>query len=140
MFVPMKKVSLIIRGVKKKETLKKLRKLGILHIDILEGKGEKLEELRGKISLLENAAFILEENKTKETKAKEASAPESLSMAEDVISLTKEKKDRLAEQSVLTAELDRFKSWGNIDTQSIKKYDEHMRIVGLDMKNGRTKG
>ena len=28
----------------------------------------------------------------------------------------------------------------NIDTQSIKKYDEHMRIVGLDMKNGRTKG
>lgn len=27
----------------------------------------------------------------------------------------------------------------NIDTQSIKKYDEHMKIVGLDMKNGRTK-
>ena len=129
MIVPMKKVSLIIRGDKKKETLKKLRKLGILHIDILEGKGEKLEELRGKISLLENAAFILEENKTKETKAKEASAQESLSMAEDVISLTKEKKDRLAEQSVLTAELDRFKSWGNIDTQSIMDLAEK----GIDL-------
>ena len=43
MIVPMKKVSLMIMGDKKKETLKKLRKLGILHIEITEGSGKKLE-------------------------------------------------------------------------------------------------
>ena len=47
MIVPMKKVSLIIMGDKKSETLKKLRKLGILHIESLEGSGKKLEELKG---------------------------------------------------------------------------------------------
>ena len=34
MIVPMKKVSLVIMGDKKEETLKKLRKLGIVHIEI----------------------------------------------------------------------------------------------------------
>ena len=38
MIVPMKKVSLIILENKKKEALKKLRKLGVLHIEISEGK------------------------------------------------------------------------------------------------------
>ena len=35
MIVPMKKVSLITLGDKKNETLKELRKLGILHISFL---------------------------------------------------------------------------------------------------------
>ena len=46
MIVPMKKVSLIIMGDKKRETLKKLRKLGILQIEITEGSGDKLNELK----------------------------------------------------------------------------------------------
>ena len=45
MIVPMKKVSLIIMGDKKAETLKKLRRLGIVHIEINEGSGEKLNSL-----------------------------------------------------------------------------------------------
>ena len=46
MIVPMKKVSLIITGDKKSDTLKKLRKLGILHIEAVEGSGRKLEKLK----------------------------------------------------------------------------------------------
>ena len=45
MIVPMKKVSLIIMGDKKEDTLKKLRKLGMVHIEITEGSGERLNEL-----------------------------------------------------------------------------------------------
>ena len=40
MIVPMKKVSLIIMGDKKAETLKKLGKLGMIHIEITEGSGD----------------------------------------------------------------------------------------------------
>ena len=55
MIVPMKKVSLIIRENKKDETLKKLRKLGIVHIEIAEGAGERLASLQEQIALLESA-------------------------------------------------------------------------------------
>ena len=59
MIVPMKKVSLVIMGDKKEETLKKLRKLGIVHIEITEGSGERLLELKEQIDLLEGAIFIV---------------------------------------------------------------------------------
>ncbi|MBQ4644964.1 MAG: hypothetical protein IJB72_04330, partial [Clostridia bacterium] len=59
MIVPMKKVSLIIMGDKKTETLKKLRKLGMIHIEISEGSGERLNVLKEHISLLESAIFTL---------------------------------------------------------------------------------
>ena len=39
MIVPMKKVSLIVLDGERKHALKKLRKLGLLHIEIKEGKG-----------------------------------------------------------------------------------------------------
>ena len=57
MIVPMKKVSLIILEDKKADTLKKLRKLGILHIEITEGSGEKITKLKEEISLRESKAF-----------------------------------------------------------------------------------
>ena len=50
MIVPMKKVSLIIMGDQKSETLKRLRKLGILHIESVEGSGKKLEELKERVN------------------------------------------------------------------------------------------
>lgn len=119
MIVPMKKISLIIMGDKKIETLNKLRNLGILHIEIAEGKGEKLEGLKDKITLLENAIFILEEKKTKETQTKEAAVSEAFSVAKEVIALTNEKKERHAEYAALRAELERFRGWGDINPQSI---------------------
>ena len=45
MIVPMKKVSLIFLGDKREDALKKLRKLGLEHIEITEGTGEKLSQL-----------------------------------------------------------------------------------------------
>ena len=41
MIVPMKKVTLIIMGDKKEETLKRLRKLGLVQVEITEGSGER---------------------------------------------------------------------------------------------------
>ena len=59
MIVPMKKVSLIIREDKKDEALKKLRKLGIIHIEISEGSGERLSLLQEQIALLESTLFTI---------------------------------------------------------------------------------
>ena len=117
MIVPMKKVSLIIRENKKDETLKKLRKLGIVHIEITEGSGERLVELGDQIALLESAVFTIGKNKNAEQK--DVSATEALSVANEIASLDEEKKQCQAERIALSSELDRLKSWGDIEPDSI---------------------
>jgi len=117
MIVPMKKVSLIIRENKKDETLKKLRKLGIVHIEITEGSGERLASLREQIVLLESTIFTI--GKRKNVEPKEVSVAEALSVATKIQALDAEKKQCHAEQIALSSELDRLKSWGDIDLSSI---------------------
>lgn len=121
MIVPMKKVSLIIMGDKKSETLRKLRKLGILHVEIAEGSGKKLDELKEKVSLLETAAFtVTDKKKKKKIQAIDADAAEAFAASEDIMALTEEKKKLLDERTVLTAEIDRLAGWGEVDPDEIK--------------------
>ena len=117
MIVPMKKVSLIIRENKKDETLKKLRKLGIVHIEIMEGSGERLASLREQIALLESAIFTI--GKRKNVEPKDVSTAEALSVATKIQALDAEKKQCGAERIALSSELDRLKSWGDIDPSSL---------------------
>ena len=113
MIVPMKKVSLIIRGSEKDKALKKLRSLGILHIEITEGTGERLANLKEQVALLESAIFTI--GKIKNTEQKNVNAADALTIATEVNSLDEEKKRCQAEKVALDAELDRLKSWGDID-------------------------
>ena len=117
MIVPMKKVSLIIRENKKDETLKKLRKLGIVHIEITEGSGERLASLQEQIALLESAIFTI--GKKKNVEQKDVSTAEALSVATRIQALDAEKKQCGAERIALSSELDRLKSWGDIDPSSL---------------------
>ena len=117
MIVPMKKVSLIIMGDKKEATLKKLRKLGMVHIEITEGSGERLNELKEQISLLESAAFIVGNKKNAEEK--EITATEALSVAKEISYLTEEKKEYQAKQIAFNSELERLKDWGDFDPSSV---------------------
>ena len=106
-------------GDKKTETLRTLRKLGILHIEITEGSGKKLEELKERIALLESAIFGISEKKNKKTEAVNVGCDESVSAAKEIVSLTEEKKQILNERIALTTELERLKSWGEIDPEAI---------------------
>ena len=119
MIVPMKKVSLIILGDKKEETLKKLRKLGIVHIEIAEGFGEKLGKLSEQSSLLESSIYTL--GKTKNTEQKEISPSEALSIANEIAALDQERKECQAERIALASELERLKNWGEVNPHSINE-------------------
>ena len=117
MIVPMKKVSLIIRESEKDKTLKKLRSLGILHIEITEGTGERLAILKEQVALLESAIFTI--GKIKNTEQKNVNTSEALTIATEVNSLDEEKKRCQAEKIALDAELDRLKNWGDIDPSAL---------------------
>ncbi len=132
MIVPMKKVSLIILGDKKTETLKKLRKLGILHIEISEGSSEKLNELKANISLLENALFSIGKNSNGELK--KVSSDDAVLVAKEIDMLTEEKKACQSELISLSSELERLKNWGSINPQIIYDLAEkNIEVLLFDM-------
>ena len=117
MIVPMKKVSLIIMGDKKTEALKKLRKLGLLHIQIEEGSGQKLIDLNEKVALIESAIYSL--NGGKKITPKNITAAKSLKIAEEIQDFTEQKKQYVSQLAALETELERLKSWGEVDPEKI---------------------
>ena len=119
MIVPMKKVSLILKGDKKTETLKELRKLGILQIEITEGSGEKLDKLKAKLSMLESAVFSLQEKKQKKVEVIEADVAKANAVAEEIVSYADQKKDYISEKIAIEVELERLKRWGISDAAII---------------------
>lgn len=129
MIVPMKKVSLIIMGNKKSETLTKLRKLGLMHIEIAEGTGGRIGELKEQISMLENSIFSIEEKVKKNKEVKETTIAEAISAAKEVTSLAEEKKAYQSEQISLKSEIDRVKNWGDFDPENIK----YLASKGVDI-------
>ncbi|MBE6662304.1 MAG: ATPase [Ruminococcaceae bacterium] len=122
MIVPMKKVSLFLLGEKKKEALKTLRALGLVHIEITEGSGERLASLVEKVSLLEGALFVL--GKLKNVESKEATLAETLEIAGEIHALAEEKKACQAKMLAMRAELDRVKAWGESDPRDVEMLAE----------------
>ncbi len=111
MIVPMKKVSLIIPDSKRKDALKALRRAGILHIEISEGKGEKLNELKNQQELLEKALFLTKKSKTQSENA--LSVAEATEKAREIISLEEEKKLYQDKKIRLMADIEKMKGWGD---------------------------
>ena len=119
MIVPMKKVSLIIMGDKKSDTLKKLRKLGILHIESVEGSGKKLDELKENAALLESALFSISDKKNKKIKQIGIDSSKAVDIAKEIIVLEDEKKRFSAEKVKVAAELDRITQWGDFEPEKL---------------------
>ena len=124
MIVPMKKVSLITLGDKKTETLKKLRKLGLLHIEITEGSGERLSELKSQISSLESGIYETNELAKKNTPKNGDTDLDPLTVAGDIASLTEEKKACQSEKNFLNAEIQKLENWGDFDPSDFKVLEE----------------
>ncbi|MBQ6929803.1 MAG: hypothetical protein IJN27_05845 [Oscillospiraceae bacterium] len=129
MIVPMKKVSLIIMGDKKSETLTKLRKMGLMHIEIAEGNGGRIAELKEKISMLENSIFSIEEKVKKNKEVKETTVDEAIAAAREVTALVEEKKAYQSEQISLKTEIDRIKNWGDFEPEMLK----YLASEGVDI-------
>ena len=117
MIVQMKKVSLVVLDREREESCKKLRKMGLVHLQALEGKGEKFNAFKESFSETSKAISILSEIKSKK---KEAVKQEKLSyddakqMAKEIVSLTEKKKSLFDSINQDTQELSRFTDWGSV--------------------------
>lgn len=115
--VKMKKVSLVLMNSSRKESLKKLRKAGLVHLETLEGKGQTLQTYKENFASCEKACSILDEFKlpkkqvVKNTSLKDE---EAVKKAEEIIRLQDKKKSlfELINQDI--QEKERVKFWGKI--------------------------
>ena len=128
MIVPLKKVSILVLDGKKEEALRRLRKLGILHLEITEGSGDKLAALKDQIALLERALFLIGKP-PKGSEQTETDTEGALALAREVDALAEEKSRCLARRAALTAELDRLKKWGELDPDAILA----LKARGIDL-------
>ncbi len=134
MIVPMKKVSLIIMGDQKTETLKKLRSLGIMHIEEAEATDKRIDEVKEKINLLEKALYCISEKKIKNAGKRALDTVQTLDAARQIVALEEEKKQCVTQRLALTAELDRLKDWGDIDPALFAQLDEkNIRLSLFEM-------
>lgn len=121
MIVPMKKVSLVLLKREKKQALVQLRKAGVMHLESLEGSGEKLQSLKESYETMQVASSILSELKKAAKKGIPACEPlsdeEIISLCSAVVANAERKKSLLDAIAANTVELERFTEWGEVNPE-----------------------
>ena len=125
MIVSMKKVSIVVLSRERKEALRHLKKVGVMHLESLEGSGETLSGYKEEASRAFSAAAILEEikNPKKVAKVSNLSDSELSKKCAMVIELSERKKKLLEEIASDSAELERLSAWGEVDPDDFSYLD-----------------
>lgn len=162
MIEPMKKVSVVLLNKEREQALKNLRKIGLVHLEKLEGSSEKLSAFKEASANALVAESILGEIKAPKAKKgirQVLSDDEISKLCAEIVSKSEQKKQLLEEISNDATELDRFALWGSVTNEdfdylkerniSLKMYeipvekysqiDEHIQtlLVNKDKKTAR---
>ena len=132
MIVKMKKVSLVVLNKERKTALEQLKKVGVVHLETLEGSGEKLASFKEASGNATTASAILGEIKLpkKHKTPDNLSNEQVISKCSEVISLFEQKKKLMEEISTDTNELDRFSLWGAVTPSDF----EYLREKNVSLK------
>lgn len=134
MILPMKKVSIVLLNKEREDALLKLRKIGLVHLEKIDGSSEKLSLFKEQTNNALLSESILGEIKLSKKEKKEK--PEVLSK-EQVINLCKQICDKNDRKKQLTEEinanlneLERFKEWGSVNLDDF----EYLSKNGVQLK------
>jgi len=133
MIEPMKKVSVVLLNKEKEEALKALRKIGLVHLEKIEGSSEKLtafKEYSNNAMLSESILGEIKLPKTKKGSEPKLSDEKVISLCSDVVAKSERKKQLMEEISADTTELDRFALWGGV---SLEDFD-YLKEKGIGLK------
>lgn len=124
MIVPMKKVSIVVLNKERLQALQELKKAGVVHLEHIDGTGDKLSKYKEFYNNIVAASGILGEVKL----PKNAPQNQIKALAGDsdiagavsqkckvVLDLVEKKKKLIEEITSDNVELDRLSSWGDID-------------------------
>jgi V/A-type H+-transporting ATPase subunit I len=152
MIVKMKKVSIVVFDRFRDQSLKALRRIGLVHIESRPASSDELARFSEQSTLLERARLLLPEESKKELKRREkeqkkrdrgkrrtltaATVTEGdvdgcVEIAEEVVQLTE--KIRVVDERIerLNRELERLESWGGYDPEEIRELAEKGVYISL---------
>ena len=127
MIVKMKKVSIVVLDSTRKDSLKALRKMGLVHLETLEGKGIELARFKENSQSADKALSILDEAKLpKKTKIQEKKLTyqEARDKALEIVAESEKKKNCLDFINQNIQELERVNLWGEINIDDLKSLSE----------------
>lgn len=120
MIVPMKKVSLVVLNNERKDALTQLKKVGVVHLEQIDGSSEQLSLYKEASNNAVSANAILSDIKVAKKKSfssavKTLSNDEVVAKCKHVIDISDKKKKLLEEIASDAAEIERFANWGQVD-------------------------
>ncbi|MCQ2591504.1 MAG: ATPase [Treponema sp.] len=133
MIEPMKKVSIVLLNKEKEQALTALRKIGLLHLEKLEGSSEKLNAFKEYTNNAVVSEAILGEIKLPKQKKGEVatlSDEEIVTLCKSLVTKSEKKKQLMEEISADTTELDRFSKWGSVSIEDF----EYLLNKGIQLK------
>lgn len=122
MIVPMKKVSLVVLNNERKDALTQLKKVGVVHLEQIDGSSEQLSLYKEASNNAVAANAILSDIKVAKKKSfssavKTLSNDEVVAKCKHVIDISDKKKKLLEEIASDAAEIERFANWGQVDIE-----------------------
>lgn len=120
MIVPMKKVSLVVLNNERKDALTQLKKVGVVHLEQIDGSSEQLSLYKEASNNAVAANAILSDIKVAKKKSfssavKTLSNDEIIDKCKHIIDISDKKKKLLEEIASDAAEIERFANWGQVD-------------------------
>ncbi len=122
MIVPMKKISLIAVGNQKAQTLRRLRKLGLVHIEVTDEAVAcaQTDALRSQLAQLENGMLLVADMAKTTTQRESAENDNALSIAADIAAVAEEQKHCRMQRLLIQNELLRLQNWGEVDPDALQ--------------------
>ena len=122
MIVPMKKVSLVVLNKERKDALLQLKKVGVVHLEQIDGSSEQLSLYKEASNNAVAANAILSDIKVAKKKSfssavKTLSNDEVVAKCKHIIDISDKKKKLLEEIASDAAEIERFANWGQVDIE-----------------------
>lgn len=132
MIEPMKKVSIVLLNREREEALRNLRKIGLVHLEKLEGSSEKLSAFKESSNNATVTESVLGEIKLPKSRGikQVLSDEETAQLCADVVAKSEAKKQLLEEISSDATELDRFASWGQVTNEDF----DYLKEKGIALK------
>lgn len=133
MIEEMKKVSVVLLNKEKEDALKALRKIGLLHIEKLEGTSEKLtafKEYTNNAIVTESILGEIKLPKQKKSVPVTLADEDVINLCSEIVAKSDKKKQLMEEISADVTELERFKAWGSV---SLEDFD-YLKEKGIQLK------
>ncbi|MCH5288412.1 MAG: ATPase [Treponema sp.] len=134
MIVPMKKIALVVLEKERKDALKRLRKLGVVQLEEVQGSSDELQACRDQSNKVTKAISLLSDTKVPKQVAKRQKKLEkdaALELAATLVQQTEQKKGCYDRITAARNDLERLSGWGDVVPEEIAALAEKGVYVSL---------